>query len=140
MLRLVAILSLFLSLLVPAAGADAAGARQRARLEQAQAAFASALRWSEYEAAWQLVDPARRAADPLTDLELERYRQLQVTRYREGGNGELEDGSIMRTVEIGVINRHTQAERTMRWSEQWRWDDQAKRWWAAGLPDFWEGQ
>lgn len=124
-----------------AAPADAAKRRQRAGLEQAQEAWSSAVRWSEFEAAWEMVDPALRAERPLTELELERYRQLQVSSYREGGNGVLDDGIVVRNVEIGVVNRHTQAERSVRYQERWRWDPQAKRWWnVAGLPDFWDGK
>ena len=118
--------------------AEAAGSSRK--LEQAQTVYSAAMRWSDYEAAWQMVDPQVRAARPMTDLELERYRQLQVSSYREGGNSTLKDGTVVRDVEIGVINRHTLAERRVRWREQWRWDPEAKRWWAAGLPDFWEGQ
>jgi hypothetical protein len=128
-----------LMLLGVVAPATAAGSSRK--LEQAQTVYSSAMRWSDYEAAWQMVDPAMREAQPLTDLQLERYRQLQVSSYREGGNGELEDGTVVRSVEIGVINRHTQAERSVRYQEKWRWDPQAKRWWQiAGLPDFWEGK
>ena len=119
--------------------AEAAGSARK--LEQAQTVYASAMRWSDYEAAWQMVDPEVRAAQPLTDLELERYRQLQVSSYREGGNGEMDDGTVVRSVEIGVVNRHTQAERMLRYQERWRWDPKAKRrWQMAGLPDFWEGK
>jgi hypothetical protein len=139
---------IFLTLLLSAvllpwtAPADAAtGMRQRAKLDEVQAAWSSAVRWSEFEAAWQFVDPALRAEKPLTELELERYRQLQVSSYREGGNGELDDGTVVRTVEIGVVNRHTQSERTLRYQERWRWDAESKRWWqVGGLPDFWEGK
>ena len=132
-----------LPLLLAAMSLQAAGPgrAQRAKLAQTQAAYVAAVRWSDFEAAWQLVDPELRAGQPLTELELERYRQLQVSSYREGGNGELEDGTVVRTVEIGVVNRHTQAERMVRYQEHWRWDPQAKRWWqAAGLPDFWDGK
>ena len=140
-MRLLLSLLLFALLAAPAAPAAAAGARQRARLDQAQAAWSSAVRWSDFEAAWEMVDPALRAERPLTELELERYRQLQVSSYREGGNGLLDDGTVVRGVEIGVVNRHTQAERSVRYQEHWRWDPQAKRWWqAAGLPDFWDGK
>jgi len=126
-------------LLVP--DAQALNSRQRNKLEQAQSVFASAVRWSDYEAAWQMVDPEVRDAKPMTDLELARYHQLQVTGYREGGTSSLPDGSITRDIEIGVINRHTQTERHIRWRERWRWDEQGKRWWQmAGLPDFWGGE
>ena len=47
----------------------------------------------------------------------------------------------MREIQIGVINRHTMAERTVRYTEQWRYDAEAGRWWlAGGLPDFWAGE
>ena len=139
-MRLPALL-LSLLMLAAAAPAEAVGARQRVKLDEAQAAWISAVRWNDFEAAWQLVDPALREQRPLTALELERYRQLQVTSYREGGNGELADGTVARSAEIGVVNRHTQAERTLRYEERWRWDPQARRWWqVAGLPDFWEGK
>lgn len=138
-----AILSLLFCILLAgvAMPAEAANARQRARLDQAQAAWSSAVRWSDFESAWEMVDPALRRERPLSDLELERYRQLQVTSYREGSSGSIDDGSIVRAVEIGVINRHTQAERSVRFRERWVWDPEAKRWWqAAGLPDFWDGK
>ena len=114
------ILSVLLLVLLAtlAAPADAVKARQRGKLDQVQAAWASAVRWSEFESAWELVDPALRAQRPMSELEFERYRQLQVTSYREGGNGQLEDGTVVRAVEIGVINRHTQAERSVRYQER----------------------
>lgn len=140
-LRLPVLLLLAVSALLAAWPALALGGRQAARLEQAQTAFASAVRWSDYEAALQLVDPAWRTAHPMSGLQLERYRQLQVSSYREGGNTVMADGSVVREVEVGAVNRHTQAERVVRWREQWRWDEEAGRWWqVSGLPDFWDGQ
>ncbi|KAF1700816.1 hypothetical protein CSC68_10415 [Pseudoxanthomonas suwonensis] len=139
-MRKPAILLLVLAAMLLALPAHARGARQGRLLEQAQAAFASAVRWSDYEQALQLVDPDWLAANPVTDLELERYRQLRVTSYREGGSIALPDGTVVREVEVGAVNRHTQAERTVRWRETWRWDAAAGRWWqGAGLPDFWDG-
>lgn len=140
-MRTSTILLLAVSALLVVLPVQARGARQGAQLEQAQAAFATAVRWSDYEAALQLVDPALRAANPVTDMELERYRQLRVSSYREGGNAALPDGTVVRQVEVGAVNRHTQAERVVRWREQWRWDAEAGRWWqVSGLPDFWDGQ
>jgi hypothetical protein len=40
-----------------------------------------------------------------------------------------------------VINKHTMAERSLRYREQWRWDLEAKRsWMVEGLPDLWNGE
>ena len=48
---------------------------------------------------------------------------------------------LERRIEMGVINRNTQAERTVLVTERWRWDPEAKRWWQMqGLPDLWQGQ
>jgi|HigsolmetaAR203D_1030402.scaffolds.fasta_scaffold01552_5 hypothetical protein len=137
--RAIQTLTLALLALLLALPAAAAGGRQRAKLDEIQMAFAGAIRWGDFGGAWQLVDPEYRQAHPLTELEFERYRQLRVSSYREGPNARLPDGSVVREVEIGVVNRHTQAERVVRWRERWRWDAKARRWWqTAGLPDFWD--
>ena len=98
------------------------------------------MRWNDFQTAWQLVDPDYRAAHPASDLDFARYEQVQVTSYREtGGQAGPEDAT--RQVQIGVVNRHTMAERTVRYTERWRWDAAAGTWWIVdGLPDFWAGQ
>lgn len=121
--------------------AEAFGKRRQEQLTQLQSAYAAAIRWGEFEQAWEVVDPAYRQAHPLTELELSRYQQLQVSGYREIGVVPDTDGGVVRLIELRVINRNTMAERSLRYRERWRWDDQAKRWWIAdGLPDFWQGQ
>ena len=140
-MRLPVILLLVLTGLLASLPAAAQGKRQSARLEQAQSAIAAAVRWSDYEDALKLVDPAWLQAHPMDGVRIERYRQLQVTSYREGGSAVMPDGTVVREVEGGAVNRHTQAERVVRWRERWRWDPEAGRWWqASGLPDFWDGQ
>ena len=132
-----------LPLLLAAMSLQAAGPgrAQRAKLAQTQAAYVAAVRWSDFEAAENFIDPQQRQAHPLGDVQRERYRQVQVSRYRERSSGVGADGAVERRIELGVINRNTQAERTVLVTERWRWDPQAKRWWqAAGLPDLWQGQ
>jgi hypothetical protein len=143
MLRVIAAAVLaLLVLLAGIPGAEAATSKRQKgkKLEETQIVFASSVRWGDFGQAWQLVDPKVRKEQPLSELEFERFRQVQVTGYREGPNVGLPDGSVGRMVEIGVVNRHTQAERVVRWREQWRWDEEAKRWWVSGMPDFWDGQ
>src|SRR5690606_31726200 len=106
----------------------------------AQYAWSGAVRWNDFRTAWQLVDPEYREAHPMSELEFSRYEQVQVTGYRPEDGSASADGST-RQVRIGVVNRHTMAERTVRYSEQWRWDEAAERWWIiGGLPDLWTGQ
>ena len=111
--------------------------RSRA-LDQAQYAWSAAIRWGDFEGAWTLVDPKFREAHPLTDLERERFKQVQISAYRDLG-ASVQGDTARRTIQIGVINRHTLRERELRHVEEWRWDPVAETWWVAnGLPDLWE--
>ncbi|MGO3127192.1 MAG: hypothetical protein ACTIJY_03870 [Luteimonas sp.] len=132
-----AALLLALMLLLP--GCASTG-KQSTALERAQYAWSGAVRWNDFQAAWQLVDPEYREAHPASELDFARYEQVQVTRYRETG-GQAGAEEAMREVQINVVNRHTMAERTVRYTERWRWDADAGTWWIVdGLPDFWAGQ
>lgn len=111
-------------------------------LDAAQYAWSAAIRWGDFDGAVNLLDPKLRESDPPTELELERYKQVRISAYRDmGATRDLERGTAQRDIEIGVINRHTQAERTLRYRETWRYDTEAKAWWVtSGLPDLWAGQ
>jgi len=123
------------------APASAQGRLQRNKLQPVQDAYAAAVRWGDFESAWQFVDPAYKAEHPMTELEFERYRQVQISGYRDLTTSGGPDGTIERAIELRVINKHTMAERTTRYRERWRWDPKAKRWWlAVGLPDLWNGE
>lgn len=122
------------------AGCATAGADRGEALRSAQYAWSAAIRWGEFENAWNLVDPALREAQPVSELEFERYRQVQVSYYRDLASDRGED-EARRDIEIGLINRHTMVERTLRYTEQWRYDAEHETWWnTAGLPDFWQGE
>ena len=138
-LNLMAVVALALMVVAPA---NAAGKRKKSsQLESMQMAYAKAIRWGEFEEAWQLVDPEYRDAHPMSELAFERYQQVQISGYTDKNTSVDPDGSVIRNVELRVINKHTMAERTERYREQWRWDDTSKRWWlAVGLPDLWKGE
>ncbi|MGE8213409.1 MAG: hypothetical protein ACN6Q8_07405 [Stenotrophomonas sp.] len=120
---------------------DGPSRSQRNKLVPTQEAYVAAVRWNDFDTAEGFIDPEYLRQQPITDLQRERYRQVQVSTYRERSNSVTADGDIERRVEVSVINRNTQAERTVVVKERWRWDPEAKRWWqAAGLPDLWQGQ
>jgi hypothetical protein len=133
---------LVLALAFMAAAGNALAASKMDRLQANQYAWSGAIRWGDFEGALTLIDPEHREAHPVTDLELKRYEQVQITAYRErGSTADKKAGIAVREVEIGVVNRHTQAERTVRYREEWRWDDEDKNWWlTTGLPDLWDGE
>lgn len=131
------LLAMSFALLLPGC---ASASKQRSALDGAQYAWSAAVRWNDLRGAWQMVDPDYRAAHPATELDFERYAQVQVTGYRDTG-GQAGPDEAVREVEIGVINRHTMAERTVRYTERWRWDAAAGTWWITdGLPDLWAGE
>ena len=108
-------------------------------LDEIQYAYSAAIRWGDFEGAYNLVDPKLREERPLTDVDFSRYKQVQISAYRDLGGSPLASGEIVREIEIGVINRNTLAERTVRYRESWRYDEAAKTWWlTSGLPDLWK--
>lgn len=127
-----------LTVLLFATGIAVAGPAQRA-LPVAQDTWAAAIRWNNFEGVVNLLDPALRAQQAPSSIETARYAQVQISAYRElGASVDFKAGQAVRDIEIGVINRNTLAERTVRYRETWRWDPKAKAWWiTSGMPDLW---
>lgn len=110
-------------------------------LEEVQYAYSAAIRWGDFEGAWNLVDPKYREKHPLTDIDFSRYKQVQISGYRDQGGAIQPSGTAVRDIEIGVINRNTLTERSVRYREKWRYDEDAQTWWLdGGLPDLWQGE
>ena len=113
--------------------------RQMGALERVQYAYSAAIRWGDFEGAWMLVDPEYRKAHPLTDIELERYKQIQIAGYRDIASQTMADGDVMREIQIDLVNRHTLTERSTRYTEHWHYEAETKTWWLVnGLPDLWK--
>lgn len=109
-------------------------------LDKAQYAYSAAIRWGDFEGAWHMVDPAYRQAHPMTDFQFNRYKQMQISGYRDLG-AQVGDGTAQREIQLGVINRNTLVERDTRYTELWRYDAATTTWWlVTGLPDLWQGQ
>ena len=140
--KLASIRSALALLCLLALAACATVANQRNKYDQAVYAWSGFIRWGDFEGAMNLIDPEVRKGIELTPLQLERYKQVQISSYRDvGTSSDFDAGTAVRDIEIGVINRHTMAERTVHYREVWRWDPEAKAWWiTTPLPDLWEGQ
>ncbi len=107
------------------------------QLDRALYTYAGAIRWGEIDVAAGFIDPALAERHAWSDIQRQRYEQLQVTGYSVQGKQPVSDGELLQVVEIRVVNRHTQAERSIVDRQRWRWDADAKRWWlSSGLPDF----
>lgn len=105
--------------------------------ENLLADYASAIRWNDFDKAVDFIDPALRESTPLTDLERERFKQVQVTGYEVKDRDIAPDGSLVQVVEIRLVNRNTQLERTFTDRQSWRFDPASRRvWLTSGLPDL----
>jgi len=99
--------------------------------------YAATIRWGSIEQAESFVAPEWRAAHPLTSLELERFRQVRFTSYNERPAVAVDDFEVRQTVEIGLVNLHSQQARTIIDNQVWKFDKKAKAWLLhSGLPDI----
>ena len=88
--------------------------------------YAATIRWGTIEQAESFVDPAYRAAHPLTQLDLDRYKQVRFTNYNDSAPVPVNDDEVNQTVEIGVVNVHTQEARSFIDRQVWKYDRKAK--------------
>lgn len=98
--------------------------------------YSGAIRWGDFERAYDYVDPAVRTEHPLSAIDRARYKQVEMTHYEVSRETKTETTDD-RQVAISFVNRHTQSERSMSYHEHWRWDAEHKGWWlTTGLPDI----
>lgn len=98
--------------------------------------FSSDIRWNDFDAAYDYVDPKTKAEHPLTALESARFKQIEVSGY-DVISSLVGDGIVDQQVKLQIINRNTQVPRTIIYHEHWRWDATIKKWWlTTGLPDI----
>lgn len=127
---------LILLLVLGLACGAAAAVSQGRLLDVALYDYSGAIRWSKFDVAYGFVDPAVRAEHPLSSIERDRYEQIEVTHYEVTATGGTKD-TVDREVQIDLINRNTQAQRTIHYHEHWQWDAKTKHWWlTTGLPDI----
>lgn len=130
-------LSVLLVVIVLALVGCASASKKSKSLDATLYAYAGAVRWGEFERAWEMVDPQVRKEHPLSDLEWSRFAQVQITSYTVQVSGPTADGDLAQAVQIGVVSKLSQAERLVTAQERWHWDDEAKRWWlVSGFPDI----
>jgi hypothetical protein len=130
-MRVIAFMTLALLL------AGCASDRRSQSLTATLNAYANTLRWGDFQSAAQFVDPQVLAEHPPSALELARYQQLRVSDYDDGA-GPVPDGEnqVRQTVQINLINVHTQTERSVIDHQTWRYDAAKNHWWlTSGLPN-----
>ena len=99
--------------------------------------YETIIRWSQWDAAADFIAPEYLADNPITRLQMDRLRLFRVTAYTVRSAGVYDEGRTARqTVEIRMFNTHQAVERTIIDQQEWRYDDDVKRWLLhSGLPD-----
>jgi hypothetical protein len=106
-------------------------------LQVALNAYENALRWGGFDQAVKYIDPETLKQHPLTELDVERYKQFRVISYTEQPPVPVAKHEISQVVEVGVVNVNTQIERTVIDRQVWRYDEKTKHWHiVSGLPDM----
>ena len=101
------------------------------------AEYGNAVRWSDWDMAWNFVDPKERASVNLPEGEMDRLKDVKVTGYTVRTRDPQPDGTVKQSVEIRYVDQATQIEKTVRDHQVWRTDDEGAHWWiTSGLPQF----
>lgn len=99
--------------------------------------YAAALRWGDFQSAWNYVDPAVRAAHPLTAQQKALYNTVRVAEYDAEGIVATDPDTIQQTAQISLIVKTSQRVYNVIDHQTWHWDAKAKHWWLeSGLPDI----
>jgi len=117
--------------------ACATGRPDDRKLELTLYDYAGAIRWNQVDRALDFIDPDLREKLLPSAIDRQRIDQLQVTAYNVVGTQPVSETEYLQQVELRIINRHTQVERSVIDRQRWRWDVESKTWWlTTGLPDF----
>lgn len=99
--------------------------------------YQSTIRWGDLAGATSFIDPELRETLQPTALQLQRMQQYQVTGYYVQSRVQPSNDETHQVVEIRVVNKHTQVERSVIDRQVWKWSRKDDAWWlVSGLPDF----
>ena len=130
--------TVFLGCSVALAGCTSMTHQTEARaLELTLVAYANAIRWGDIQQALPFVDPETVKAHPLSELDLQRYKQVRFVAYTEQAPVPLGPHEVKQVVRISLLNVNTQTEREIIDNQLWRYDETTKHWHiVSGLPDI----
>jgi hypothetical protein len=110
-------------------------------LELTLNAYANAIRWGDTPQMLAFVDPDTLKAHPLSELDLQRYKQVRFVSYIEQAPTPAGPHEVRQVVKIAVLNINTQTEREIIDNQLWRYDEATKHWHiVSGLPNITQGR
>ena len=126
----------FVAGLLLLAGCASTQKHARDLLQVALYDYSGAIRWNRPDVAARWLDPKIESI-AVKPLDLQRFEQVQVTGYDVKGSDWLADDRYAQVVEVRLINKHTQAERSVVDRQIWRFDSEHRQWLlTTGLPDI----
>ena len=99
--------------------------------------YETIIRWSQWDAAADFIAPEYLEEHPISRLDMDRLRLFKVTSYTVRSAAVFDEGMTARQeVEIKLFNANQAVERTILDQQEWRYNEEAKRWLLhSGLPD-----
>ena len=126
---------LLLFSMVALAGCAALESKSRMeQLDNLMRGYAKALAWSDFAVAYTATKAAQQA--PLPDAAA--LKDIKITSYEPAAALVERDGkSIKRVARIRYVHTSRMAERSLTTDEEWRYSDEAGRWFLqSGFPQF----
>ena len=106
-------------------------------LDETLRSYAATMRWGDITEVQAFLDPAQRAANPPSSIDLARFGQVQVSGYEAQPPVPVNESEVHQVVQIDLVNVNTQAARSVVDHQVWRFDEATKHWWlVSGLPDI----
>lgn len=106
-------------------------------LDQTLMQYEQIIRWSEWDGAVNMLAPEYLEAHPITNLDMERLRLFQVTKYTVRSGAPTADGdTYQQVVELRFFNKTRATEKVVMDNQLWKYDEESERWLLhSGLPD-----
>lgn len=99
--------------------------------------YQGAVRWGGPGDQLQFVQPDLREKLQPKPLQVARMEQYEVTGYYPQGTQQVAEDEVRQVVEIRIVNKHSQVERSLIDRQVWRWSATDKAWWRTSpLPDY----
>ena len=122
-------------LLMPAPAIAKSTWRSDRALQENLWAYGQDVRWNDFEAAAEALDPALVQGERFSEQDEAYYKAFQISGYQLKSSVMLDPLNYSQRVELRIIDLATQVERTKTDRQSWRYDAAAKRWWlTSGLP------
>lgn len=115
--------------------ADARADKTDKALQASLKMYAQAVRWNDFAAAAEALDPALRAPEGFSEDDEAYYTRFQISGYSLKSGARSGPFDYSQRVELRIIDVASQTERVKTDRQTWRYDAAAKRWWlTSGLP------